>query len=148
MFRPKFYFQLENFFGHKFFSYHSYFNLEFYTSNKRKKIPQSGICPAPCGLCQCARCFRLSFYQRLSSVKGRLLSRVVLCQSLSSVKGLLPSKVVLHQKSSSVKGRLPSSAPELPPKWINQNELGCLDKESLEDKRPEIRTNTHTENDM
>ena len=59
-----------------------------------QKIPQSGICPAPCGLRQCARCFRLSFYQRLSSVKGCLPSKGVFCQRSSSVKGRLPSKVV------------------------------------------------------
>ena len=82
------------------------------------KIPQSGICPAPCGLRQCARCFRLSFYQRLSSVKGRLPSKivfrqrfssvkVVFCQRSSSIKARLPSKLVFCQSSSSVKGCLP-----------------------------------------
>ena len=74
----------------------------------RSKIPQRGICPVPCGLRQCARCFRLSFYQGLSSVKGCLPSKIVFRQRSSSVKGCLPSKVVFRQRSSSVKGRLPS----------------------------------------
>ena len=51
---------------------------------------------------------RLSFVfcQRSSSVKGRLLSKVVFRQRSSSVKGRLPSKVVFRQRSSSIKGCL------------------------------------------
>ena len=48
------------------------------------------------------------FYQKSSSVKGCLPSKVVFRQRSSSVKGCLPSKVVFRQRSSSVKGRLPS----------------------------------------
>ena len=47
--------------------------------------------------------------QRLFSVKGGCLSKVVFCQRLSSVKGLLPSKVVFRQRSSSVKDLLMSN---------------------------------------
>ena len=45
---------------------------------------------------------------QLSSIKGRLPSKVVFCQRSSSVKGRPPSKVVFHQRSSSVKGHPPS----------------------------------------
>ena len=50
----------------------------------------------------------------------------------SSIKDRLPSKVVFHRRSSSIKCRLltlscPRAAPKVPPKWIKQNELGCLD---------------------
>ena len=62
------------------------------------------------------------FYQRSSSFKGCLPSKVIFHQSSSSIKiifcqrsssikgwlpsgGRLPSKVVFHQRSSSVKGR-------------------------------------------
>ena len=54
------------------------------------------------------------FRKRLSSIKGRLLSKFVsrqnflFRQSSSSIKGRLPSKVVFRQRSFSVKGRLPS----------------------------------------
>ena len=98
-------------------------------------------------------------YWRSSSIKGRLPSKVVFHQSSSSINGCmpskvvfyqrcLPSKVVFHPRSSSIKGCLPSkvvfcpqTAPELPPKWIKQNELGRLDKESLEkkDRNPNIQ---------
>ena len=77
------------------------FTTSKYPDICKKKIPQSGICPAPCWLRQCARYFRLSFYQRMSSVKGRLLSKIVFRQRSSSVKGRLPSKVVFRQRSSS-----------------------------------------------
>ena len=45
---------------------------------------------------------------QLSSIKGRLLSKVIFCQRSSSFKGRPPSKVVFHQRSSSVKGHPPS----------------------------------------
>ena len=41
------------------------------------------------------------FHRRLSSIKGRPPSMV------SSIEGRLPSKVVFHRRSSSIKGRLP-----------------------------------------
>ena len=50
---------------------------------------------------------KVNFHWRLSSIKGRLPSKVVFCQRSSSVKGRLPSKVVFCQRLSSVKGRLP-----------------------------------------
>ena len=71
---------------------------------------------------------------RLSSIKGCHRSKVVFHQRLSSFRGCLPSKVIFHQRLSSIEGRLPSNvvfcpgaAPEVPPKWIKQNELGPLD---------------------
>ena len=51
---------------------------------------------------------KMIFFQRLSSIKGCLLSKVVLHQRVSSMKGRLPSKVIFHERSSSIKGRLPS----------------------------------------
>ena len=72
-------------------------------------------------------------------MEGCLPSKVVFLWRLSS------SKVVFHRRSSSIEGRFPSkvvlhgrclpskvvfeirAAPELPPKWIKQNELGRLD---------------------
>ena len=52
------------------------------------------------------------FRKRLSSIKGRLLSKFVsrqnflFRQSSSSIKGRLPSKIVFHQRASPVKGHL------------------------------------------
>ena len=86
----------------------------------REKIPQSGICPAPCAFQQCASplCFwgcphcrlpsKIVFHQRVSSIKGCLALKVVFHQRLSSIKGRLPSKVIFHWRASSIKGRLPS----------------------------------------
>ena len=51
-------------------------------------------------------CNVLLSYQRLSSIKGCLPSKVVFCQKLSSIKGYLPSKVFFHKRSSSLKGHL------------------------------------------
>ena len=82
------------------------------------KIPQSGICPAPCAFQQCASpfCFwvvlivevHLNFWGRLPSIKGRHPSIIVFHQSSSSLEGYLPFKVFFHQRSSPIKGRLPS----------------------------------------
>ena len=46
--------------------------------------------------------------QRLSSIKGRLPSKIVFYQRSSSIKGCLPSKVIFNQMSSSNQGCLPS----------------------------------------
>ena len=54
------------------------------------------------------------FHRRLSSIKGRFLSKVVFCrrsssiQWLSSIKSCLPSRVIFHQRSFSIKACLPS----------------------------------------
>ena len=48
------------------------------------------------------------FHQMLSSVKVCPLSKVIFCPRLSSVKGCLPSKFVFRHMSSSVKGCPPS----------------------------------------
>ena len=82
------------------------------------KIPQSGICPAPCVIQHCARSSsvkshlpsKVVFRQRSSSIKGRLPSKVVLRQRSSSFKGCLSSKGVFNQRSSFIKGCLPSKA--------------------------------------
>ena len=90
--------------------------------------------------------------RRSSSIKGHLPSKAVFHQRWSSIKGRLPSKVVLHKDRPkalfwrsmkgqtltnvrrAIRGRPPSNvvfypraAPEVPPKWIKQYELGRLD---------------------
>ena len=89
--------------------------------SREKKIPQSGICPAPCAFQQCASPFsfwgrphcrlpsKVVFHQRMSSIKDCLPSKVVFHQWSSSNEGYLSSKVVFHHRSTSIEGRLPSN---------------------------------------
>ena len=86
---------------------------------------------------------KIVFHQRTSSIEGHLPSKIVFHQRSSSIKGALPWKVIFHQRLSYIKCCLPSkvifrgapeltpscpqAAPELPPKWIKQYELGRLD---------------------
>ena len=53
---------------------------------------------------------KIFFYQRVSSIIGRLPLKVVFHKRLFSIKGRLLSKFIFHQRSSTIEGRLPSKA--------------------------------------
>ena len=90
--------------------------------NLWRKTPLVEVLPkTSCTLLEVTRCWTYSalryFFQviyytsywRLSSIEGRLPSKVVFSKMSSSVKGCLPPKVILPQRSSSIKSGLPSN---------------------------------------